>query len=43
MLPIRFAQATTAEQGRKIEWMRNYVNKSIGEQAPDEQKVALPT
>jgi hypothetical protein len=43
MLPIRFARATTAEQRRKIEWMRDYVNKSIEEQALDEQKVVLPT
>jgi hypothetical protein len=43
MLPIRFARATTPHQRSKIEWMRDYVNKSIEEQALDEQKVVLPT
>jgi hypothetical protein len=43
MLPIRFSEGATPEQRRKIEWMRDYVNKSIDEQGLNEQKVVLPS
>ena len=42
-LPLRYARAPHEGAKRKLEWMKDYVNRSVGEHGlPEDFKVSLP-